>query len=130
MKKSKKKVFLVLGLFAMLMLGGIIAMHRMVEEVRRLPVAMPDLSHMPDGNYAGEYAKGPVRVEVEVTVRQHKITDIVIVRHDNGLGGAAETITDDVIRKQSLEVDAVSGATVSSKCILKAIENALENADL
>lgn len=56
MKKSKKKVFLVLGLFAMLMLGGIIAMHRMKEEVRRLPVAMPDLSHMPDGNYAGEYA--------------------------------------------------------------------------
>lgn len=69
-------------------------------------------------------------MEVEVTVRQHKITDILIVRHDNGLGGAAETITDDVIREQSLEVDAVSGATVSSKCILKAIENVLENADL
>lgn len=128
MKKSKKTVFLVLALLAVLLLSGIIAMHRMVEEVRQLPVSMPRLSDLPDGNYAGEYAKGPVRVEVEVVVRQHKIIDILIVRHDNGLGSAAEKITDDVIKEQSLEVDAVSGATVSSKCILKAIENALEHA--
>ena len=38
-------------------------------------------------------------------------------------------ITDgiNVISRQSLEVDAVSGATVSSKCIIKAIENALQS---
>lgn len=31
------------------------------------------------------------------------------------------------LAKQSLEVDAVSGATVSSKCVLKAVENAMGN---
>ena len=38
-----------------------------------------------------------------------------------------KTLVDDVISKQSLEVDAVSGATVSSKCIIKAIENTLQS---
>jgi len=40
---------------------------------------------------------------------------------------AAELITDMVIDSQSLKVDVVSGATYSSKIILKAIENALAN---
>ena len=39
----------------------------------------------------------------------------------------AEKIVNDVISEQSSEVDAVSGATVSSKCIIKAIENALQS---
>jgi len=34
-------------------------------------------------------------------------------------------IVDSVIENQSLDVDAISGATYSSKVILKAIENAL-----
>ena len=41
------------------------------------------------------------------------------------MGNKAETIVDDVVDKQTLDVDTVSGATVSSKVILKSIENAL-----
>jgi len=48
-----------------------------------------------------------------------------ILEHDNGKGGKAEKIVDDVIKAQSLNVDVVSGATVSSKVILKAGEMAL-----
>lgn len=55
------------------------------------------------------------------------LTGIDIIRHLNGLGSSAESIVDKIIEKQSLEVDAVSGATLSSKCILKAVENAVEN---
>lgn len=69
----------------------------------------------------------PVYVEVEVSVTEHKITNIKIIEHENGLGGKAEKIVDNIISRQSLEVDAVSGATVSSKCIIKAIENALQS---
>lgn len=74
----------------------------------------------------GEYSVIPVYVKVEVSVTEHKITGIKIIEHENGLGSKAEKIVDDVISRQSLEVDAVSGATVSSKCIIKAIENALQ----
>lgn len=43
------------------------------------------------------------------------------------VGSTAESIVNDVVEEQSLGIDAVSGAAVSSKCILKAVENAIEN---
>ena len=38
-----------------------------------------------------------------------------------------EKLADDMVKQQSLNVDAVSGATNSSKVIRKAVENALGN---
>jgi uncharacterized protein with FMN-binding domain len=60
-----------------------------------------------------------------VTVREHKITEIVLVKHENGKGTAAEIIPNKVVEAQSLDVELISGATYSSKVMLKAIENAL-----
>lgn len=54
------------------------------------------------------------------------VSFIKIIEHENGLGSKAEKIVDDVISRQSLKVDAVSGATASSKYIIKDIENALQ----
>jgi uncharacterized protein with FMN-binding domain len=87
-----------------------------------------DLSKIKDGIYSGSYKAFPINVQVKVTVSNQKITGIELVKHDNGQGAAAETITDKVIEAQTLEVDVVSGATYSSKVILKAIENALNSA--
>jgi uncharacterized protein with FMN-binding domain len=60
-----------------------------------------------------------------VTLSNHEITEIVITRHDNGQGQAAEAIIDDVTSEQTLLVDAIAGATYSSKVILLAIHDAL-----
>jgi uncharacterized protein with FMN-binding domain len=80
-----------------------------------------------DGEYDGHYEISPVKVSVRVTVKDEKIIDVDIMEHQNGLGGKAENIVESVIAMQSLNVDAVSGATGSSKTILKAIENALQS---
>jgi Uncharacterized protein conserved in bacteria len=85
-----------------------------------------DPKNIRDGSYTGEYESSPVKAIVQVDVKGQKITDIKIIEHDCGLGKKAEKITDDIIKKQSLDVDTVSGATHSSKVILKAVENALE----
>ena len=50
-----------------------------------------------------------------------------ILQHDNGLESTAESIIHDAVKEQSLSIDAVSGAAVSSKCILKAVENTIKN---
>lgn len=99
----------------------------LINDVKNITVSNPDMANITDGIYVGEYSVTPVYVKVEVSVIEHKITNIKIIKHENGLGGKAEEIVDDVISRQSLEVDAVSGATVSSKCIIKAIENALQS---
>lgn len=82
-----------------------------------------------DGTYLGSCDNGLVQVQVEVTLKNHSIVDICIVRHQNGMGRAAEAIVDHVMERQSVEVDAVTGATMSSQTILKAIENALSGGE-
>lgn len=126
MKKANKVVLVLFGAVLLLVIVGKIAIGNMMAKIQNIPAMMPDLSYFSDGNYTGEYSLLPVHVKVQVSVSEHQIADIAILEHDNGLGSAAESITFDVIEQQSLDIDAVSGATVSSKCILKAIENALE----
>lgn len=127
MKKSKKVLLITFIAVIFLFIAGKIMIGNMVRNVQNISVSMPDLSNVQDGNYIGEYSIAPVHVKVEVSVSNHQITNITILQHDNGLGSTAESIINDVVEEQSLGIDAVSGATVSSKCILKAVENAIEN---
>lgn len=127
MKKGKKVLLITFIVVLFLFIIGKIVMGNMVKNVKNISVSMPDLSNIQDGNYIGEYSITPVHVKVEVSVNNHQITDISILQHDNGLGSTAESIVNDIVEEQSLDIDAVSGATVSSKCILKAVENAIEN---
>ncbi|MVB13055.1 FMN-binding domain protein [Caprobacter fermentans] len=84
-----------------------------------------NLAQISSGTYTGSYDNGFVKVCVEVIVENHTIVEVRLLEHDNGLGSAAEPITDMVVQRQSVEVDSISGATTSSKTILKAVENAL-----
>jgi uncharacterized protein with FMN-binding domain len=84
-----------------------------------------DLSQIPDGDYSGSFDLRIVAADVNVEVQNGRIESIEIVRHSHGRGAAGEAVTERVLQTQSLAVDAVSGATMSSKVILKAIENAL-----
>lgn len=127
MKKSKRVLRRTFIAVLLLFITGKIVMGNMIRNVRNISVSMSGLLEIHDGDYIGEYSITPVHVKVEVSVRNHQITNIAILQHDNGLGSAAESIVNDVVKEQSLDVDAVSGATVSSKCILKAVENAIEN---
>jgi len=83
------------------------------------------LSSAQNGTYPGSYKVFPIAVKVNVTVRDHKISSIVILEHKNGQGTPAEAILNKVVETQTLKVDVISGATYSSVVILKAIENAL-----
>jgi len=84
-----------------------------------------NLSSVENGIYEGACDVGLVKVVLKVEVKDNKIISIVIHKHQNGLGEKAEVILEDIINKQSLEVDVITGATVSSNAIRKAIEVAL-----
>lgn len=127
MKRKKKIIMILLCILLFVSIGVSLYLKTLVNDVNRIMVSNLNMANITDGLYVGEYSVTPVYVKVEVSVTEHKITSIKIIEHENGLGSKAEKIVDEVIRQQVLEVDAVSGATVSSKCILKAIENALQN---
>ena len=84
-----------------------------------------DLTKVEDGVYEGQCDTGVVRARVQVTVRDHRLESIVLLEHENGRGTPAEAILDQMVQEQTTAVDAVSGATCSSKVIRKAMENAL-----
>jgi uncharacterized protein with FMN-binding domain len=85
-----------------------------------------NLSNVADGTYTGSEDGGMVKATVEVTVKDHLITQVKILAYDNGKGKPAEAIVDDIVKSNSLEVDTVSGATLSSNVIKMAVYNALK----
>lgn len=95
------------------------------QKVRETVFDEIDISTIPDGTYIGEYDVGFVYAKVEVVVDGGKIAAIRILEHRQERGEAAEAIIDEIIARQTIDVDAVSGATNSSTVIKKAVENAL-----
>lgn len=95
------------------------------KEISAISFTEIDLADVPDGVYQGEYDAGQVSAKVQVMVKEHAIEEIDLLKHLNGKGQSAEKILDKMVEKQSVDVDAVSGATCSSKVLRKAVENAL-----
>jgi len=103
------------------------------KEARSLPLDSVDFSKLNDGTYHGAYEGGMYRWranECQVTVSSGKVTDIQLVgSEDPGSENAQhEVLYDRVIKAQSLQVDTISGATLTSKAWLQAVENALVQA--
>lgn len=121
-QKKKKKI---MAIVAVMVLGLAILIFLNLPKPVTAYDASFDLAQIADGTYPGSCDNGLIKVRVEVLVKNHAIVEVRLLEHDNGLGSAAETITNTVVQRQSVEVDAISGATISSKTILKAVENAL-----
>lgn len=127
----KRKIIIILCIFAFVMVGIVFAIKIYTESFSKkfddLEIGSFDLASLQNGDYLGECQIFPVKVKVKVTILNHEMTNVEIIEHVNGQGQAAEAIIDKVIEEQSLQVQVISGATYSSKVILKAIEIALSN---
>ena len=128
----KKKHGIILIVVTLIIIGAFFGLKSLINQINALhqeliaeKILDIDLTKIADGTYAGRYDAFPVAAEVKVTVKNHRITGIELVKHRNGRGAPAETIPERVMEAQSLAVDTVAGAIISSKVILKAIENAL-----
>lgn len=82
-----------------------------------------------DGVYKGEAMGYNGKVELEVSVEGGVITSIEIIKtldDDEYFLDAKDKVIADILEKQSTEgIDTLSGATTSSKAIIKAVEKAL-----
>jgi len=98
-----------------------------IAPLRKEPV---NISRIPDGVYAGSAGSWPNKAEVRVTVREGRMTGIELVRHwASWIGRKADpVIPERIMEKQRADVDAVTGATNSSRVIMHAVYDALEQA--
>ena len=97
------------------------------DKINKITINDVNLNSIADGKYTGVCDVNFIKAKVVVNVENNKIDSIKLVEHKNERGQKAESIIKTVEEKDSLKVDTVSGATNSSKVILKAIENALES---
>lgn len=86
-----------------------------------------DMAQVADGTYRGESDGGLVKVEVEVEVKDHEIVNINLLKHECGKGKPAESILEEMVKRNTDDVDGVSGATASSKTIRNAVNQALQS---
>jgi len=139
-KEKKKGISLLKGcaiallvIVVLLGIGGGIGWSFLTKEHREaasLPLEDIDFDRLSDGQYHGVYAGGMYGWrfnECDVTVQGGKVTDIQLKTGSEveSVNADAEMLYARVIEAQSLQVDAISGATLTSKSYLKAVENAL-----
>ncbi len=130
---GRKKIVLVMSiaLVALLVIAGTIGglyAWRFLKAAGALTVGDVDVSQVPDGTYSGSYDVFHVKASVEVRVEGGRITAIQLVdsgRMANETQQEVQEIFDEVLGEQSLDVDISSGASVSKKVSLKAVEEAL-----
>ena len=94
-----------------------------------LPISAVEINTIADGTYIGVCQNKILFAVVEVTIQNHEITGIEVIEHKASYLEQAKQIARTVCLEQSLEIDAISGATLTSSTVLKAIENALEDAE-
>lgn len=100
--------------------------NQVYNEVRKMKIQDVELKKISDGIYPGSFTYLTSTLEVEVIIKDHEIIKISIIKGAvTKQGKKAEKIIDAVIKKQTANVDAITGATTTSKGLLKSIENAL-----
>ncbi len=112
--------------------GGMLYTAEEHKEAKNLPIAAIDFNNLNDGTYIGEYEGGMKKWrtnKVQVTVSSDKVTEIKVLEQNYDLKPEfTDKLYDRVIGSQSLQVDTISGATLTSKACLKSVENALTKA--
>ena len=100
------------------------------KEARSLPLNAVDFRRLKDGTYHGAYEGGMYKWranECDVTVTDGKVTAIHLTgsQDPGGKNAQHDVLYDRVVKAQSLQVDTITSATLTSKAWLQAVENAL-----
>lgn len=96
------------------------------QNIKSIKISGMEAAGIEDGTYIGDCNAGYIYAKTEVTVKDQRIIKIRLLEHRNERGQRAESVLDRICEEQSTKVDTVTGATNSSKVILKAVENALQ----
>jgi len=123
-----KKILLIIGgVVLVILIGLFLAVTNGLSEGANATLDGINLSDIPDGSYTGVYDFKRWSNTVVVHIKDRQIIGIDIKQDVPGaeITNCSADIISRVLEAQDTRVDAVSGATVTSKAYLKAIEDAL-----
>lgn len=98
-----------------------------MKKLRNYPIEDIDVSQVADGTYEGTADFSDYTYHVSVTVENHEITEIKdLAPRDSIYVTYATGVFRKIIAQQTPNVDAITGATTTSKAFMVAVENALQ----
>ena len=128
-----KKIGIIVGIIILIAAIGFgFLIYRLAGMAHRIEsdlagITSINLTKVADGVYTGSYGDFVVSAKVEVAVKNHRIKKITIVDQNCGPGYEAKDTVSRIIAAQSPKVDAVTGASSSSRSIMLAVARALKN---
>ena len=125
MKKGLIVLLVVVGVLAVVI--GLFALRfaKMARTVRAVTIEDVDVTRIQDGSYDGTFGDFLVLARARVSVVAGRMVSITIIEQRCGPGYEAKGVVARILAAQTPRVDAVSGATGSSRCIMAAVFRAL-----
>ena len=125
-KRGLKAGLVVLIVIALIVAGGLLFL-LFGQDIKDVQIRDIEIDKLPNAIYTGELTGSRFGNKLEVTVREGRIVDIRIVKDMAiAIPELSADLFNKVMAKQSLQIDSVSGATVSTKAYLKSLEMALD----
>jgi uncharacterized protein with FMN-binding domain len=127
--KVNRKIIILSGLIIGIILTvSSVMQYSQLVHYRNLPVNDINLSNIDDGVYIGK-VNYSFEYEVKVHIKNCMIENIEIIKNRNSFyARMAEGIKHKILREQKINIDAVTGATTTSKILMKAVETAVSSA--
>jgi uncharacterized protein with FMN-binding domain len=99
-----------------------------LQRIRNMTINEPDLRRLENGRYIGRAEVGGFSFVVEVIMTDHRMEEIKVLKNgDSSYERWAEGVISKILRYQTLQVDAITGATTTSKALMKAVSNSLQS---
>lgn len=99
-----------------------------MDKIREYVIPEINMSLIKDGNYTGSCNIGRWSVTVQVTVLNNKITQLEIFeKNDSMFEKTMNIVNKNILNKSNPSFDTITGATITSKCYIIAISEALNS---
>ena len=135
---SALRIFRAARIAAFVALSAVLLVSCKVDKAalaRQVDLQSPNLASVPDGAYEASYTIQPpsgvvaanTHVRVRVTVSGGSYQRIELLEPKGVESGKAyQALAAHLLASQKLSVDAISGATITSMAVLKAVQNAVQ----
>lgn len=122
MRRFRRVLLIVAIVLAIIVIAGFGYADSLAKAADKIIIAPLDLAGVADGTYEGSAAIMHVKPQVSVTVANGRITS---VSYAPPVGPGLVGMADRIVAAQSLDVDGISGATITTKAVKAAISNAV-----
>lgn len=129
MKQKLSNIYVIIFCVLMIVISFFLGRSkRQMEEVKNLPFTNTQIEQINDGTYYGKTYTTFMRLQINVTVKDHKLTDIEFIENEGSKGSKAEEMAKRMIAENKVAVELIDKDELGSAVLISCVDSALESA--